>query len=189
MKALVIDNYDSFTYNLVHMLRDLGVEVDVRRNNKVELDVISGYDRVIISPGPGLPTNAGSTMDIIAACENRTPLLGICLGHQAIATHLGGSLNNMSRVFHGVRSTIQRYHGSLLFQGVPEKLQVGRYHSWEVVESSLPSNVQVTARDRDQGVMAIECPARKLFGVQFHPESIMTEHGETMIKNFLKIGA
>lgn len=187
MKTLVLDNYDSFTYNLVHILRNLNVDVNVKRNDQVELKDLHKYSHVVVSPGPGVPRDAGKTLQVIAACEHQIPVLGICLGHQAIATHCGASIANMNKVFHGVKSTITKDHKSILFQGLPEEIQVGRYHSWEVVEDSVPEELQITARDSEGGIMAIECKQRKLYGLQFHPESIMTNHGETMINNFLKI--
>ena len=187
MKLLVIDNYDSFTYNLVHMFRSMNIEHEVYRNDKITPEEALEFDLIILSPGPGIPSEAGNMGAIIAACAGKKPILGICLGHQAIAEYLGGKLNNMSTVYHGVKSEICITSNEEIFEGIPEKIKVGRHHSWEVVREGLPENVLVTAEDEFGGVMALSEPNKKMYGIQFHPESVMTEHGGQMMQNFLKI--
>jgi len=187
MKLLVLDNYDSFTYNLVHMFRSMNIEHEVFRNDKITAEEALEFDLVILSPGPGIPSEAGNMPEIIAACAGKKPILGICLGHQAIAEYLGGELNNMSTVYHGVKSEISITSDEEIFEGVPKKIEVGRYHSWEVVRESLPESVRVTAEDDHGGIMALTEPSQKLYGIQFHPESVMTEYGDQMMRNFIKI--
>ena len=187
MKLLVLDNYDSFTYNLVHILRSMNVEHAVYRNDKIGPEEALSFDVIILSPGPGIPSEAGNMANIIAACAGKKPILGICLGHQAIAEYLGGKLNNMSRVYHGVKSRISIKTNEGIFEGIPKKIEVGRYHSWEVDQDDLPENISVTAEDEIGTIMALSSSSLKLYGIQFHPESVMTEYGEKMIRNFLKI--
>ena len=187
MKLLVLDNYDSFTYNLVHMFRSMNIEHEVYRNDKICPEEALSFDVIILSPGPGIPSEAGNMPQIIATCAGQKPILGICLGHQAIAEYLGAKLNNMSKVYHGVKSKISITSNEEIFQGIPEKIEVGRYHSWEVVREDLPENISVTAEDDRGTIMALSASSLKLYGIQFHPESVMTEHGQEMIRNFLKI--
>lgn len=187
MKLLVLDNYDSFTYNLVHMLRSMDIEHKVYRNDKITSEEALSFDLIILSPGPGIPSEAGNMQKIISACAGQKPILGICLGHQAIAEYLGAELVNMTHVYHGVKSSIRLQADAEIFEGIPENIQVGRYHSWEVLRGNLPESIHITAEDEQGAIMALSAPTQKLYGIQFHPESIMTEHGEQMIRNFLKI--
>ena len=187
MKLLVLDNYDSFTYNLVHMFRSMNIDYEVHRNDKISPEEALSFDVIILSPGPGIPSEAGNMAEIIAACAGKKPILGICLGHQAIAEYLGAKLNNMSSVYHGVKNKINILSNEEIFEGIPQEIQVGRYHSWEVVCEGLPENITVTAVDENDTIMALSDASQKLYGIQFHPESVMTEYGKEMIQNFLKI--
>lgn len=182
-QILLIDNFDSFTYNLKHYLIHLGTQVQVVRNN-VEIPNLNDYDKIILSPGPGLPADAGRVMDLIGEIGGKVPVLGVCLGMQAIALHLGGEIFNQENVKHGVQESIS-CGDSELFSGVPNEIEVGLYHSWAVKEHS---NYAVTARSDSGMIMAIENTERKLYGVQFHPESIMTPNGMEILENFLKLG-
>jgi len=186
MKVLVLDNYDSFTYNLVYLLRQMDLELEVHRNDRITPEQALAFQTIILSPGPGIPSEAGNMPDIIAKCVGQVPILGICLGHQAIAEFVGASLINRSLVLHGVQHEMEiTAPESALFKGLNNKLLVGRYHSWEVDKKSLPDSMNVTAID-DQGcVLAMEDLERKLYGLQFHPESIMTPEGPAMVRNFI----
>ncbi|MEM7103261.1 MAG: aminodeoxychorismate/anthranilate synthase component II [Bacteroidota bacterium] len=185
MKVLVIDNYDSFTYNLVHILREIGIDHEVHRNDKIEIEAVDKFDKIIFSPGPGIPSEAGNMPEIIGRYVKTKPMLGICLGHQAIAEHFGGRLVNMPKVYHGIKTKIITTDTDVIFNGLPETFEAGRYHSWKVDKQDLPDVINVTAEDEVGDIMAFSHKAHKLFGLQFHPESIMTTHGKTMIENFL----
>ena len=189
MKLLVLDNYDSFTYNLVHMFRSMNIDHEVYRNDKISPEEALSFDLIILSPGPGIPSEAGNMGKIIAACAGKKPILGICLGHQAIAEYLGAKLNNMSIVYHGVKTKIIIKSNEVIFEGIPRKIDVGRYHSWEVVRESLPENISIIAEDENGTIMALSDSTKKIYGIQFHPESIMTEYGQKIIQNFLKIAS
>ena len=180
-QILLIDNFDSFTYNLEHYLIGLGVHVHVVRNNAVIVN-LSDYDKIILSPGPGLPKEAGSMMDILDRADGKIPVLGVCLGMQAIAEYLGGEIYNQEIVKHGVQEEIE-CDDSVLFSGMPKRMKVGLYHSWAVRNHS---NYTVTAKSESGKLMGIENADRKLYGVQFHPESVMTPNGMDILKNFLK---
>lgn len=191
MRILVLDNYDSFTYNLVHLLSVIsGGEVSVQLNDQVDLEEVAHYDRIVLSPGPGLPAAAGKTPELIQRFAHSHPILGVCLGHQALAEFLGARLKNLTQVHHGVSHPVHVDTGGLknpsrLFRGLPKLLDVGRYHSWVVLEESLPKDMKVTARD-DQGiVMAMEHQILDICGVQFHPESVLTPQGEAILRNWL----
>lgn len=187
-KVLVIDNYDSFTYNLVHILRELGLENDleVHRNDKVSVDYVEGFDRVLLSPGPGLPKDAGIMPEVIKKYSPSKSILGVCLGHQGIAESFGAELFNLPTVFHGVATKIQLTEETdVLFKGLPGEFSVCRYHSWAVTPEGLPEEIKVTAVDELGNIMALKHQDYKVRGVQFHPESIMTEHGKQMIENWL----
>jgi len=187
MKILIIDNYDSFTYNLVYIIREKISDVTVYRNDKISPEDCLKYDGIILSPGPGLPKESGNLPDIIEACAGRIPILGVCLGHQAIAEHLGSTLGNLEEVYHGVQSTICLCENSgLLFTNIPETFQAGRYHSWDVNDKE-DKNFHVTALTEEGTIMALENQEKKLFGIQFHPESIMTPDGHIILENFLSI--
>jgi anthranilate synthase component 2 len=186
MKILILDNYDSFTYNLVAMVRQLEVEVDVFRNDKISVEASRHYDGILLSPGPGIPSEAGLMPEIIKGCMGRLPILGVCLGHQAIAESFGCSLLHLDQVFHGIQSTIQIIDDqSILFTGIEKEFQAGRYHSWIAEPNETEDQLRVTAVDKTGQVMAFEHTNQKVFGVQFHPESIMTPYGHIMINNFL----
>ncbi|HTF05279.1 MAG TPA: aminodeoxychorismate/anthranilate synthase component II [Bacteroidia bacterium] len=188
-KILVFDNYDSFTYNLVHLIEKVSdrVEVEVHRNDKISLEEIERFDRIVLSPGPGIPEEAGELIPLIRKYGGRKPILGVCLGQQAIAIAYGAKLRNLDRVYHGVATEMEVLSGeSVLFRGISSPFVAGRYHSWVIDESTLPDAFAVTARDHSGQIMAIENKAERIFGVQFHPESIMTPHGADIVANFLK---
>lgn len=190
MRILILDNYDSFTYNLVHEIGRIypGATVDVILNDKIETNNCFDYDCVILSPGPGIPEEAGRLLDVISICAGKIPLLGVCLGHQALAVANNGRLINLDKVFHGVGSSINCVvNNTILFKDVPQVFEAGRYHSWVINESDLDESFIITARDDDGNIMAIEDPERKIFGVQFHPESIMTPYGKQILSNFLSV--
>jgi anthranilate synthase component II len=186
--VLVIDNYDSFTYNLVQYLGELGAEVQVMRNDAASVsDVVNAKaDRIVISPGPGRPEHAGVTMDVIRALGERTPILGVCLGHQAIGAVFGGDVVRAGVPMHGKTSTIE-HDGRGVFRGIAGPFQASRYHSLVVAETSLPAALEVTARTREDGnIMGLRHRAWPVYGVQFHPESILTGEGKTILGNFLR---
>lgn len=188
MKILVFDNYDSFTYNLVHMVEKiLHQKVDVYRNDQINLDKVDNYDKIILSPGPGLPEEAGLLLPLIKAYAPTKSILGVCLGHQAIAQVFGGKLENLSTVYHGVSSTVQlnKESGGNLFDELPENMVVGRYHSWIVSDNGFPEQLEVTARDENQYIMALKHKHYDVQGVQFHPESVLTPDGEKLMRNWL----
>ena len=187
MRLLLIDNYDSFTYNLAYMLRSTGVDLEVRRNDKLDLE-IHQFDGLILSPGPGIPEEAGELMQIIQRAGRSMPVLGVCLGHQAIAECYGGELYNLPKVYHGVQGRIYQSVGiHKLFKGVPRMFEAGRYHSWAVRAVSLPKGIQVIAIDDQEEIMAIQVSDTDIYGIQFHPESILTPEGKTILNNFLTI--
>lgn len=183
---LVIDNYDSFTYNLVHYLEDLEAIVTVVRNDKIKPEDTLGYDAIVLSPGPGIPKEAGNLMQIIEASKHKVPMLGICLGHQAITEAFGGTIVNLDKVYHGIATTME-HDDSSFFDGVDHKFEAGRYHSWNAQESDFPEVLQITARDENGQIMALKHKELPIYGVQFHPESVMTPQGKTMLKNFLAL--
>jgi anthranilate synthase component 2 len=186
MKILVLDNYDSFTYNLVYIIRQLGfgVQMDVFRNDKISLDAVSGYDKIVLSPGPGIPKEAGIMPELLKKYAPTKSILGVCLGHQAIGEAFGGSLSNLSEVLHGVASKVT-VSPDLLFEGIPEKFNIARYHSWVINEATLSKDLEVIGRTPDQQIMAIRHKVYDTRGVQFHPESILTENGVAIMKNWL----
>ena len=186
-KLIVIDNYDSFTYNLVEYLRDLtGDDPVVVRNDAITLKSLDEYDIIILSPGPGLPEEAGLLKQIIKKYGPTKKMLGVCLGHQAIAEVFGGSLANLSRVYHGVATEMKKTKNDhFLFDSLPDSFEAGRYHSWIVQSDSLPEELEVLARDDEGQIMALQHKEYELYGVQFHPESILTPGGKRILKNFL----
>ncbi|HER09735.1 MAG TPA: aminodeoxychorismate/anthranilate synthase component II [Bacteroides sp.] len=188
MNILVLDNYDSFTYNLVQYLERLpGLRVDVRRNDRISLEEVAAYERILISPGPGIPSEAGITVDLIRAYGAARSILGVCLGHQAIAEAYGGTIRNLERVYHGVGGRVkQMVNDELLFRGVPEVFDAGRYHSWVVEKETLPPVLEVTAENSEGYIMALRHREHDVRGVQFHPESVLTEYGGQMILNWLR---
>lgn len=187
IKILLFDNYDSFTYNLVHAIKSLGYEnVDVYRNDKIELSQIDLYDKIILSPGPGLPSEAGIMMEVIKKYAGKKSILGVCLGHQAIAEVFGAKLENIATVFHGVQTAIKIMKEDYLFAGLPNEILAGRYHSWIVSKSDFPDELEVTAVDKAGDIMALKHKTLDLHGVQFHPESMLTPDGVQIIQNFLQ---
>ncbi|HLT88006.1 MAG TPA: aminodeoxychorismate/anthranilate synthase component II [Sphingobacterium sp.] len=185
-KILVIDNYDSFTYNLVHLLQELGQEYTVWRNDKFELDDVAPFDRILLSPGPGIPEEAGLLMDVIRRYASSKSILGICLGQQAIAEVFGGTLYNMPKPLHGVATDIIITDDTeKLFQDFPKDSKIGRYHSWAVSKENLPTSLQVTAIDSDGVIMALRHKEYDVCSVQFHPESVLTTNGKKLIENWL----
>ncbi len=191
MKILVIDNYDSFVYNLVHIIKELGHEPDVYRNDKISLDDVEQYDKILLSPGPGIPKEAGIMMDLLARYKGTKSILGVCLGHQAIAESYGGSLESMSTVLHGFGHEVEVIKEEPLLAGIESPFTGARYHSWVVKEEGLPAELEVTAKTKDGAVMAIRHTQDKVKGFQFHPESVLTTQnevmlGKTIIGNWLK---
>lgn len=185
MKILVIDNYDSFTYNLVQYLKDFSAgEVVVRRNDEIELDEIEAFDKILISPGPGLPKNAGIIKAVIKHYGSSKPILGVCLGMQAIAEVYGGNLINLDEVYHGVASSMLIKKQDALFNNISNPTEVGRYHSWAMKDENV-ADLEVVARSKDDCIMAIRHKEFAVTGVQFHPESVLTPEGKKMIENWL----
>ncbi|WP_407403072.1 anthranilate synthase component II [Chryseobacterium sp.] len=186
-KILVFDNYDSFTYNLVQMIEKIVKHpVDVFRNDQITLEEIEKYDKIILSPGPGIPEEAGILLDVIKKFAPTKSILGVCLGQQAIAEAFGGSLINLSEIYHGVAtpSTTLKVDAKL-FQNLPKEIEVGRYHSWVVNTEDFPSDLEITAVDNQEMIMALQHKTYDVHAVQFHPESILTPDGETIIRNFI----
>lgn len=192
MKILVFDNYDSFTYNLVHLVEKIiHGKVDVFRNDQLPLEKVKDYDKIILSPGPGIPEEAGLLLPLIKEYAATKSILGVCLGHQAIGQAFGGKLENLSTVYHGVATEIgvgsqESGARSRLFEGLPERIEVGRYHSWIVSDENFPDELEVTARDDNNYIMALQHKTYDVQGVQFHPESVLTPMGETIVRNWLK---
>ena len=186
MNILVIDNYDSFTFNLVHYLEELDCNVTVKRNDQFTLEEVARYDKIVLSPGPGIPDEAGLLKATIEAYASRIPMLGVCLGHQAIAEVFGGSLTNLSTVFHGVASKMTIVQDDALFAGLPSSFDVGRYHSW-VVNKPLPKKFILLAEEENGQVMAFKHDTLPIYGVQFHPESVLTPHGKQLLKNWVSL--
>lgn len=185
-KILIFDNYDSFTYNLLHTVQSLGhTDVDVIRNDRMTLEEVERYDKIILSPGPGLPEEAGLLLPLIERYAATKCILGVCLGHQAIGQLFGAKLENIPHVFHGVQTPAQIVAEDYLFAGLPEEMEVGRYHSWIVSRENFPSELQITALDKEGTIMALRHRTLDLHGVQFHPESILTPQGTAIIRNFL----
>lgn len=186
MKIVIIDNYDSFTYNLSHLLKELGAEVEVVRNDKFELKDLEQYDKIVLSPGPGIPSEAGLLLDVIRTYAERKPILGVCLGHQAIGEVFGASLENLKEVYHGVQTEGTQMGNDYIFDGLPERVMMGRYHSWVVAKDSVPECLEVTAMSDDGEIMAMRHRQYDIHGIQFHPESVLTPEGKTIVGNFLK---
>jgi anthranilate synthase component 2 len=187
MKVLVIDNYDSFTYNLVHMLEACnGTHVTVKRNNQLTFADVDGFSHVVLSPGPGIPSEAGLMPEIVREFAPRKNILGVCLGHQCIGEVFGAKLHNLASPIHGKARDIEILDDSQpLFKGLPKRVSVGRYHSWVVAKDSIPESLVVTAVDDAQEVMALRHRQYAVQGVQFHPESILTEMGKQMLENWI----
>jgi anthranilate synthase component 2 len=187
-KILIFDNYDSFTYNLVHAIRALGYhQLEVHRNDQISLEAIAAFDKIVLSPGPGIPSEAGLLLPLIERYAPVKSIFGVCLGQQAIAEAFGGQLMNLSRVRHGVQTPIHVTEpGEILFRGLPEVFEGGRYHSWVVQPEGLPDCLKITALDDEGQIMALTHTSYDVRGVQFHPESVLTPMGEQIIRNWLE---
>lgn len=187
-KVIVIDNYDSFTYNLVHAVQELlNHSIEVKRNDQVEMDYIDQFDYVILSPGPGIPDEAGDLKKIIRTFAATKKMLGVCLGQQAIGEVFGAQLRNLNEVYHGVQTSFKSLDNCILFDNIAPKFLAGRYHSWVIDKDTMPEELILTCTDQDNEVMGIKHRDYDVYGVQFHPESILTPEGDTMLSNFLSI--
>jgi anthranilate synthase component II len=188
MKILVFDNYDSFTYNLVHLVEKITNEkVDVFRNDEISLEEVNAYDKIILSPGPGIPSEAGLLIPLIKQYAATKSILGVCLGHQAIGEAFGGTLTNLSKVYHGVATPIKILTTkSEILKGLGDSIEVGRYHSWIISNENFPEELEVTARDENGYIMALQHKTFDVQGVQFHPESVLTPDGEKILRNWLE---
>ncbi|MDR0892654.1 MAG: aminodeoxychorismate/anthranilate synthase component II [Mediterranea sp.] len=185
-KILLVDNYDSFTYNLLHAVKELGeTDVTVVRNDRFALDDVAPYDKLILSPGPGIPSEAGLLLPVIRRYAPTKSILGVCLGHQAIGEAFGARLENLSEVYHGVQTPVSVLRPDPLFDGLGLELQVGRYHSWIVSREAFPPCLEVTAESREGDIMALRHRTYRVHGIQFHPESVLTPRGKDIIRNFL----
>ncbi|TDE02124.1 anthranilate synthase component II [Flavobacterium hiemivividum] len=186
-KVLVIDNYDSFTYNLVHYLEDLDCEVTVYRNDEFDIDDIAEFDKILLSPGPGVPDEAGLLKEVIRKYGSTKSILGVCLGQQAIGEVFGGTLSNLDKVYHGVATMVtQSVNDEHLFDGLEKEFEVGRYHSW-VVDATLPEILEATSFDENGQVMSLRHRTFDVRGVQFHPESVLTPNGKKILENWINI--
>lgn len=186
MHIVIIDNYDSFTYNLSHLIKELGAEVTVYRNDKFTLDQLEVFDKIVLSPGPGIPSEAGLLLDVIKAYAGKKPILGVCLGHQAIGENFGGQLTNLSEVYHGVATPTTRIVEDYIFEGLPEQIEVGRYHSWVVDQKDFPECLEVTSVSDEGFIMSLRHKEYDIRGIQYHPESVLTKDGRTILQNWLK---
>ena len=198
MKIVIIDNYDSFTYNLSHLVKELGAEVTVLRNDQFALPDLEVYDKIILSPGPGIPSEAGLLLDVIKSYAGKKPILGVCLGHQAIGEAFGGKLENLSDVFHGVATEGTQLGNDPIFAGLPSRITMGRYHSWVVSKQDFPVCLEITAESDERQrvgeqslgmgqIMALRHKTLNIHGIQFHPESVLTPQGRIIIKNFIEL--
>jgi anthranilate synthase component II len=187
MKVLVFDNYDSFTYNLVHLVEKIiGEKVDVYRNDEIPLEKVAEYDKIILSPGPGIPSEAGQLLALIKQYAPTKSILGVCLGHQAIGEAFGGTMENLSTVYHGISTPIKVINKEAqVLKGLGDEVEVGRYHSWVIADKDFPKELQITAVDENGYVMALQHKVYDVQGVQFHPESVLTPEGEKMLRNWL----
>ncbi|MBP5381283.1 MAG: aminodeoxychorismate/anthranilate synthase component II [Bacteroidaceae bacterium] len=185
-KIVIIDNYDSFTYNLSHLVKELGAEVTVYRNDKFEMSQLESFDKIILSPGPGIPCEAGLLLDVIRTYAGRKPILGVCLGHQAIGEVFGGTLTNLSSVFHGVATPSHITVRDYIFEGLPNTIEIGRYHSWVVDADTLPDCLEVTSVSDEGYIMSMRHREFDVRGIQYHPESVLTPDGKTILKNWLE---
>ena len=186
-KIVIIDNYDSFTYNLAHLLKELGAQVDVKRNDQFKMSDLQAYDKIVLSPGPGIPEEAGLLLDVIKIYANQKPILGVCLGEQAIGQVFGAKLTNLKQVFHGVQTPVflLKANDSYLFNNLPDVINVGRYHSWVVDQDGFPESLVMTAVSNEGQIMALRHKDYDIQGIQFHPESVLTPEGRTIISNWL----
>lgn len=186
MKIVIIDNYDSFTYNLSHLIKEIGAEVSVIRNDQFTLNQLERFDKIVLSPGPGIPSEAGLLLDVIKTYKGRKPILGVCLGHQAIGEVFGGTLENLSDVFHGVATEGTQFSNDYIFDSLPKRITMGRYHSWVVSRENFPTCLEVTAVSDEGQIMALKHKNYDIHGIQFHPESVLTPEGKTILRNFIE---
>lgn len=183
---LLLDNYDSFTYNLLHVVKELGAtQVEVFRNDEISLDEVERFDKIILSPGPGIPEEAGLLLPVIRKYAPTKSILGVCLGHQAIGEAFGARLANLTEVHHGVQTPVNILKEDLLFKGLEHEILVGRYHSWVVSRENFPDCLEITAESKEGEIMALRHRTYRVHGIQFHPESVLTPQGKEIIKNFL----
>lgn len=185
MKIVIIDNYDSFTYNLSHLVKELGAEVTVLRNDCFKLEELTKFDKIILSPGPGIPSEAGLLLDVINYYKGKKPILGVCLGEQAIGEAFGGNLINLSQVFHGIQSQIEIDNSDYIFNNLENIIQVGRYHSWVVDTKGFPDTLEIIGKSEEGYIMALRHREYDIRGIQFHPESVLTPCGKQIISNWL----
>ncbi len=185
MKIVIIDNYDSFTYNLSHLVKQLGADVTVLRNDQFRLEELEPFSKIILSPGPGIPSEAGLLLSVIRCYAGRKPILGVCLGHQAIGEAFGAQLENLSNVFHGVATPCHIVADDPVFSGLERDITVGRYHSWVVSRKGLPDCLEVTAVSDEGQIMALRHKQLNIHGIQFHPESVLTPDGKKMLQNWM----
>lgn len=186
IQVVIIDNYDSFTYNLKHLVKELGAEVTVYRNDQFRMEDLEHFDKIILSPGPGIPSEAGLMPEVIKQYAGKKPILGVCLGHQAIGEAFGGTLTNLSDVFHGVATPATITVKDYIFEGLPDKIEVGRYHSWVVDRETLPESLEVTSVSDEGYIMSLRHREFDIRGIQYHPESILTKEGRQIMKNWLE---
>ena len=185
MKIVIIDNYDSFTYNLSHLIKEIGAEVTVIRNDQFTLNQLERFDKIVLSPGPGIPSEAGLLLDVIKTYKGHKPILGVCLGHQAIGEVFSGTLENLSDVFHGVATEGTQFSNDYIFDSLPKRITMGRYHSWVVSRENFPTCLEVTAVSDEGQIMALKHKNYDIHGIQFHPESVLTPEGKTILRNFI----
>lgn len=187
MKTVIIDNYDSFTYNLAHLVKGLGADVEVVRNDRFIIGQLEPYDRIILSPGPGIPSEAGLLLDVIRSYAGRKPIFGVCLGHQAIGEVFGARLTNLAEVYHGVATEGTQFGNDDIFKGLPKRIVMGRYHSWVVDRTAFPECLEVTAVSDDGQIMGLRHRSYNIHGIQFHPESVLTPQGSKILENWLEL--
>ena len=185
MKIVIIDNYDSFTYNLSHLIKELGAEVTVWRNDQFQLQQLEAFDKIVLSPGPGIPSEAGLLLDVIRAYAGKKPIFGVCLGHQAIGEVFGAQLINLSDVFHGVATEGTQFGNDAVFDGLPRRITMGRYHSWVVSKDHFPDCLEITAESDEGQIMALRHKEYDIHGIQFHPESVLTPDGRQILRNWI----
>ncbi len=185
MKIVIIDNYDSFTYNLSHLVKELGAEVTVYRNDQFTMPMLQEFDKIILSPGPGIPSEAGLLLDVIREYAGKKPILGVCLGHQAIGECFGAKLTNLSEVFHGVATPCHLSTRDYLFDGLPDTFDIGRYHSWVVDNENLPDCLEVTGISDEGFIMSMRHKQYDVRGIQYHPESVLTPSGKQILNNWI----
>ena len=186
MRIVIIDNYASFTYNLAHLVKELGAEVEVLRNDQFQIEDLFPYDKIILSPGPGIPSEAGLLLDVIRQYAPIKPILGVCLGHQAIGEYFGGHLTNLSQVFHGVSSIVSVTTPDYIYNELPDHIEVGRYHSWVVDTHAFPDCLEITSVSEEGQIMSLRHRQYDVRGIQYHPESVLTPDGQKIISNWLE---